>query len=124
MYMHVTTNSVQTGTHHLYMYLKGVILAASSTLSPTPWECWPFNPLSAASVYIMLYVSQSSLRRAYVYAHTGIHSLPDADTANKLSREPLLIPTDIGNVSNRSEAPPTDRENLNSYFEFVYLGHN
>ena len=69
----------------------------------------------------MLYVSQSSSRRAYVYAHTGIHSLPDADMANKLSRKPLLIPTDIGNVNNRSEAPPTDRENLSSYFQWYYF---
>ena len=36
--------------------------------------------------------------------------------ANKLSRKPLLIPTDVGNVSNRSEASPTDRENLSAYF--------
>ena len=60
-----------------------------------------------------LYVSQSSLWRAYiymyVYAHTGIHSLPDADMANKLLRKPLLIPTDVDNVSNRSEAPPTNK---------------
>ena len=60
-----------------------------------------------------LYVSQSSLWRAYiytyVYAHTGIHSLPDADVANKLLRKPLLIPTDVDNVSNRSEAPPTNK---------------
>ena len=45
-----------------------------------------------------LYVSQSSPRRAYIYAHTGIHSLPGADTANKLSRKPLLIPTDVGEI--------------------------
>ena len=63
-----------------------------------------------------LYVSQSSPRRAYIYAHIGIHSLPDADMANKLSRKPLLIRTHVGNVSNRSEAPPTDRENLSAYF--------
>ena len=60
-----------------------------------------------------LYVNQSS-RRVYIYAHTGIHSLPDADTANKLSRKPLLIATDVGYVSNRSEAPPTDRLNLSA----------
>ena len=54
--------------------------------------------------------------RIYIYAHTGIHSLPDADTANKLSRKPLLIFTDVGNVSNQSEAPPTDRLNLSAYF--------
>ena len=34
--------------------------------------------------------------------------------ANKLSRKPLLIPTDVGNVSNRPEAPSTDRENLSA----------
>ena len=44
-----------------------------------------------------------------MYAYTGIHSLPNADIANKLPRKPLLIPTD---VSNCSEAPPSNQENL------------
>ena len=44
--------------------------------------------------------------------------------ANQLPRKPLLIPTDFGNVSNRSVAPTTDQEHLSAYFLWYcfYIG--
>ena len=71
-----------------------------------------------------IYALRQSILNAesiYIYAHTGIHSLPGADTANKLLRKPLLIPTDVGNVSNQSKAPPIDLENVSAYYLVLFL---
>ena len=64
----------------------------------------------------MVEINLRSPRRPYIYALINIHSLPDTCMRKELPRKPLLIPSDVGNVSNRSEAPPTDRENLSAYF--------
>ena len=64
----------------------------------------------------MVEINFCSLWRPYIYALINIHSLPDTCTHRELPRKPLLIPTDVGKVSNRSEAPPTDRLNLSAYF--------
>ena len=64
----------------------------------------------------MVEINLRSPRRPYIYALINIHNLPDTCTRKELPWKPLLIPSDVGNVSNRSEAPPTDRENLSAYF--------
>ena len=78
------------------------------------------TPLSAVSVYI---------RSTFVNRHRGerIYTLILVFIAYrmqtrliKLSRKPLLIPTDVGNVSKRSEAPPTDRENLSDFLWYCF----
>ena len=72
----------------------------------------------------MLYFNQFSLRRAYIriYAHTSIHSLPDAGMANQLLRKTILIPTDVGNVSSRSEVSTyRSRESKRLLFVVLFL---
>ena len=88
-------SAVVTGLCCLWCRAKKKLVYLGEFLCLEPVVC--FNPLTMSSVY---YVSQSSSQRAYIYAHTGIHSLPDADMANKLPRKPLLIPTDVSNASN------------------------